>query len=112
MQSIATTISAKSSESMLNSTDLQYFINHSSILQLNTYCHKIQPVRSGTAVESGAERDLVHPIVQPLLNMLEFGRRNPGMKNVDLLVEAERISTMIGIYGQDTHGCTHTQSYI
>jgi hypothetical protein len=115
MQSITNTWD--SSDAGLSSRDLQLQINISGLRNLNAYCEAVQPIntpslsrdasitmpeepvatrqrsRGGSHAYGGLTED-AHPLTTVLEDLIKFG--DPSEKNVEMLLEIERICRMLG----------------
>lgn len=73
------------------SVDLQHRVNSVAFEMLNQYCFHFRPI---DGAHWGTECDEhIHPFMQSLYNALRSA--SPSAKNVDLLVEVERISVLL-----------------
>eukprot|EP00981_Chlorochromonas_danica_P002888 scaffold579_cov146-Ochromonas_danica.AAC.6 len=73
------------------SVDLQHRVNSLAFEMLNQYCFHFRPI---DGANWGSECDEhIHPFMQSLYNALRSA--SPSAKNVDLLVEVERISVLL-----------------
>jgi len=87
-----------------SNVQLQQEINLKGLRDVNAYCFRASPILAGTTPsedrqerqdrEDSQKYNIVHPLVGSLQNSLLFA--SPTSKNVDLLVEAERLTLMLG----------------
>ena len=117
MQSITNTWD--SAEAGLSSRDLQLQINISGLLKLNNYCELVQPINTRSASQGAASRaqsfsddicssqrargsshaysgltEDAHPLTGVLEQLIQSS--DPSEKNVEMLLEVERICRMLG----------------
>lgn len=107
----------------MKSVDLQSYINNRARKEINIYCYKVQPINrhpSSYTPKTAADYELeeprdtieqmisnsganptsigtnyeIHPLVQDLYQSI--ANSSPAMKNVDLLLEVERICLILG----------------
>eukprot|EP00602_Paraphysomonas_sp_CaronLab_P006429 CAMPEP_0185030682 /NCGR_PEP_ID=MMETSP1103-20130426/17681_1 /TAXON_ID=36769 /ORGANISM="Paraphysomonas bandaiensis, Strain Caron Lab Isolate" /LENGTH=1178 /DNA_ID=CAMNT_0027565895 /DNA_START=347 /DNA_END=3883 /DNA_ORIENTATION=- len=102
MQSITNTWD--SYEAGISSKDLQLQININGLHKLNAYCESVQPIHVDGERTRSKESRAVHVYsgltcdAHPLTGVLEqlIQNTNPNSKNVEMLIEVERICRMLG----------------
>lgn len=105
-QTIVSTFGGDHSKSKIDPLTLQHDINMRAMKELNRYCHAVKQVtvalinqqqRSGALSSESAQakiRSNVHPLMCHLHELILSS--NLGDKNVEMLVEAERLCLMLG----------------
>mmetsp|Transcript_9913 Transcript_9913/g.16458 ORF Transcript_9913/g.16458 Transcript_9913/m.16458 type:complete len:1323 (-) Transcript_9913:243-4211(-) len=90
MQTIATTWDSND-----DIGDFQLHINIKGFERLNSYCEKVQPCASGPEASSFYSKSFVpHPLTSQLLQLVRT--TDTSEKNVQMLIEVERICSMVG----------------
>ena len=94
VQSTASTFSA-------DAIYIQHTTNIRGLKYLNNYCHKSQPINcvsgdsgdNGKSAQGGSRQSHTHPLIQDLSELIR--NSNFGTKNVEMLMEIERICLML-----------------
>jgi hypothetical protein len=75
--------------------DFQLHINYKGFERLNSYCEAVQPCSSSSEASSFQSKSFVpHPLTSQLLELVRT--TDVSQKNVQMLIEVERICSMIG----------------
>lgn len=109
---MVTTFGGENKKRTMTSVDLQHYVNTRALREINIYCFKYQPIKldakrdgitmisadkrrtSLTSVATQQSNAEIHPIAQELFETIRSS--NLTMKNVDLLMEVERICLILG----------------
>lgn len=86
---MATTFGENKKKGKMKSADLQYYVNMKALQDINKYAYKSQPI-DGHAADLSTPHPLIHELNVTIQNS------DITMKNVDMLIEVERVCLMLG----------------
>lgn len=99
---MVSTFGGDKSKSAINPLSLQHNINLKALLDINKYIHKVKSITNSSTSSTNNESNMhdktgpyvIHPLVSHLHELILS--TNIGEKNVDMLIEVERLALIIG----------------
>lgn len=86
---MATTFGENNKKGKMKSVDLQHYVNMKALQDINRFAYKSQPITN-----DGHDTTVPHPLINELNTTIQ--NSSITMKNVDMLIEVERVCLMLG----------------